>query len=401
MLYLDHAATTPISDEVLFAMKPYFTEKYGNPSSIYALGREAKDALCDARHAASRLLGAEKPGEIIFTSGATESNNLAIKGVAFYASQVLGIKPHIMVSNVEHHCVLDTAKYLEKYFGFEVSYIPVDKEGVVDLDYIFENIYENTVLISVMYGNNETGTIEPIKDIAFLVQKAKEKREKTGNKNPLVFHTDAVQAFQYLTMNVRDLGVDMLSLTAHKFYGPKGVGLLYAKAGTKLLPQQQGGAQERGLRAGTENVACIVGMTAAMEASKKLKVESNKLVTELRAYLVERVLKEIPDVELLGPKDSDKRLPHIASFLFKRVEGESILINLDLLKIAASSGSACTSGSLEPSHVTKAMGIADIDAHGAVRFSLGKLNTKDDIDVLMNHLPKIVEKLRAMSPIKE
>lgn len=400
MIYFDHAATTPVSDEVLTAMQPYFSKKFGNPSSIYALGREAKDALCEARHAVMELIGAEKPGEIIFTSGATESNNLAIKGVTFYASQVLGIKPHIMVSSIEHHCVLDSAKYLEKYFGFEVSYIPVDKGGIVDSHYIRENIRENTVLISVMYGNNETGTIEPIAEIAAIVNEKKEKRKKDGNSLPLYFHTDAVQAFQYLDVDARELGVDMLSLTAHKFYGPKGVGLLYVKVGTKFLAQQHGGAQERNLRAGTENIPYIVGMISAMQQSQSEKSQNKKSVTELRDYLVERVMKEIPDVELLGPNEAEKRLPHIASFLFKHIEGESILINLDMLGIAASSGSACTSGSLEPSHVTKAMGFADMDAHGAIRFSLGKVNKKEDIDELMEYLPGIVEKLRAMSPIK-
>jgi cysteine desulfurase len=399
MIYLDNAATTPVSDEVLTAMQPYFTEKFGNPSSIYALGREAKDAVNTARETVANLLGAS-PAEIIFTSGATESNNLAIKGVAFYASQVLGIKPHVMVSSIEHHCVLDSAKYLEKHFGFEVSYIPVNKEGIVDLDFIRENIRDNTAIISVMFGNNETGTIEPIAEIGEIVQAVKEERKKTENKLPLVFHTDAVQAFQYLDFDVNQIGVDMLSLTGHKFYGPKGVGLLYVRKGTKFLPQQQGGAQERNQRAGTENVPYIVGMAEAMIQSKKEKVKIKKQITELRDYLIEKVQKGVPEAELIGPRDSGNRLPHIASFLFKRIEGESILINLDLLGIAASSGSACTSGSLEPSHVTKAMGYADMDAHGAVRFSFGKMNSMAEIDELMKHLPGIIEKLRAMSPIK-
>jgi len=400
MIYFDHAATTPIDETVRKSMCPYFTDKFGNPSSIYALGREAKDALCESRHAVAELIGAEKPGEIVFTSGATESNNLALKGVAFYASQVLGVKPHIMVSSIEHHCVLDSAKYLAKYFGFEVSYIPVDHEGIVDLDYVRENIRENTAIVSVMFGNNETGTIEPISAIAEIINKAKDARKEAGNTLPLVFHTDAVQAFQYLDINVTKLGVDMLSLTGHKFYGPKGVGLLYVKRGTKFLPQQQGGAQERNQRAGTENIPYIVGMTTAMTLAKQEMANYRLQVTTLRDYLIERVTKEIPDVELIGPKDPENRLPHIAAFLFRRIEGESILINLDMLGIAASSGSACTSGSLEPSHVTKAMGFADMDAHGAIRFSLGKMNTKEEIDELMKHLPGIVQKLRDMSPIK-
>jgi cysteine desulfurase len=399
MIYLDNAATTPVSNEVLAAMQPYFADKFGNPSSIYALGRDAKDAVNTARETVANLLGASS-SEIIFTSGATESNNLALKGVAFYASQVLGVKPHIMVSSIEHHCVLDSAKYLEKHFGFEVSYIPVNNEGTVDLDFIRENIRENTAIISVMFGNNESGTIEPIAEIGKIVQAAKEGRKKNENSLPLIFHTDAVQAFQYLDFNVNELGVDMLSLTAHKFYGPKGVGLLYVRKGTKFLPQQQGGAQERNQRAGTENVPYIVGMATAMSAAKREMANHKAQITDLRDYLAERIGREIPEADPIGPKDPSKRLPHIASFLFKKIEGESILINLDMLGIAASSGSACTSGSLEASHVTKAMGYADMDAHGAVRFSLGLMNSRSDIDELMKYLPGIVEKLRAMSPIK-
>jgi len=399
-IYLDHAATTPVDDIVLKSMQPYFADKFGNPSSIYTLGREAKDALCESRHAIAEMIGADKPGEIIFTSGATESNNLAIKGVAFYASQIFKVKPHIMVSSIEHHCVLDSVKYLEKYFDFEVSYIPVDHEGVVDLKYIENNIKENTVLVSVMYGNNETGTIEPISKIGDIVKAKRAKRKDGGDDLPLYFHTDAVQAFQFLGLDVNALGVDLLSLTGHKFYGPKGVGILYARRGVKFLAQQQGGAQERNQRAGTENVPYIVGMTTAMKNAEAKRGEYNKNITEMRDYLIKEVAEKIDDVELIGPKDVDKRLPHIASFLIRRIEGESILINLDLIGIAASSGSACTSGSLEPSHVTKAMGYGDMEAHGATRFSFGKLNKKEDVDELMSNLPSIVEKLRAMSPIK-
>jgi len=400
MIYLDHAATTPVDDSVLKSMQPYFSDRFGNPSSIYTLGREAKDAICESRHEIADMIGADKPGEIIFTSGATESNNLAIKGVAFYVSQVFKVRPHIMVSSIEHHCVLDSAKYLEKYFDFEVTYIPVNNEGIVDLKFISENIKENTVLVSIMYGNNETGTIEPISEIGDIVKAKRVERIKGGDDLPIYFHTDAVQAFQFLGIDVNDLGVDLLSLTGHKFYGPKGVGILYARRGVKFLPQQQGGAQERNKRAGTENVPYVVGMTMAMKNAEAKRQDYNKKITEMRDYLIEEVKNNIDDVELIGPKDSLKRLPHIASFLFRRIEGESILINLDLINIAASSGSACTSGSLEPSHVTKAMGYGDMEAHGATRFSFGKLNKKKDIDDLMEHLPGIVEKLRAMSPIK-
>lgn len=398
MIYLDNAATTPVSKEVLDAMMPYLSEKFGNPSSIYALGREAKDAVNESRETVAKLLGAS-PSEIIFTSGATESNNLALKGVCQSAANILRATPHVIVSSIEHHCVLDSAKYLTKSYGVDVTYLPVNKEGLVNPEDVREAIRDNTALISVMNGNNEMGAIEPIAEIGKLVQKAKEERKKNGNALPLVFHTDAVQAFQYLDTNVDKLGLDMLSLTAHKFYGPKGVGLLYVRKGTKFSPQQQGGAQERNLRAGTENVPYIVGMAKAMRLAAEHRSEARDRITELRDYLIGR-MKEVSDADLIGPKNPDQHLPHIASFLFKRIEGESILINLDLLGIAASSGSACTSGSLEPSHVTKAMGYGDMEAHGATRFSLGKMNTKADIDELMKHLPGIVEKLRAMSPIK-
>ena len=399
MIYLDNAATTPVSDEVLASMMPYFSEKFGNPSSIYALGREAKEAVSESRETVANLLGAN-PAEIIFTSGATESNNLALKGVCQSAANILMATPHVIVSSVEHHCVLDSAKYLHNSYGVYVTYLPVNKEVLVDPEDVRAAIRDNTAIISVMFGNNETGSIEPIAEIGKVVASAREERKKSGNALPIVFHTDAVQAFQYIDFDVDSLGVDMLSLTAHKFYGPKGVGLLYVRKGTKFSPQQQGGAQERGLRAGTENVPYIVGMAEAMTVAKREMTKHKAQITELRDYLTERIAKEIPEAETIGPKDPSKRLPHIASFLFKRIEGESILINLDLLGIAASSGSACTSGSLEPSHVTKAMGYADMDAHGAVRFSFGKMNSKADIDEMMKHLPGIVEKLRAMSPIK-
>lgn len=400
MIYLDHAATTPVSKEVLDAMMPYFAEKFGNPSSIYALGREAKDAVEEARAEVAKLLGAASNREIIFTSGATESNNMVVKGVAEYAAKTFGLVPHVITSSIEHHCVLDSVKWLHDTFGADVTFLSVNKEGLVDPKEVKVAIRDNTVLVSVMFGNNETGTIEPIAEIGRVVAKANEERQKKNNKMPIYFHTDAAQAFQYLDINVQKLGIDFLSLTAHKFYGPKGVGLLYAKWNTKFTRQQLGGAQERNLRAGTENVPYIVGMVKAMDEAAEHKTNNTKQITDLRDYLIKRITTEITEVELVGPRDAEKRLPHIASFLFKRIEGESILIKLDMVGVAASSGSACTSGSLEPSHVTKAMGYTDMDAHGAIRFSLGKMNTKADIDELMKHLPKIIENLRAMSPIK-
>lgn len=403
MIYFDHAATTPVDPEVLKSMEPYFAEKWGNPSSIYKIGREAKAVLEEAREEAARLLGAEKPTEIIFTSGATESNNMALKGAMEAAAFAMGGRPHIITSQIEHHSVLDTVKHLENSFGAEATYLPVNKEGLVALKDVEAAIQDNTAVISIMMGNNEMGALEPIKEIGELIKSIREKRKETGSKVPLVLHTDAVQTFAYCEVDVADLGVDLLSLTAHKFNGPKGVGLLYLRSGAKIAPQQRGGAQERNLRAGTENVPYIVGMVAAM-AKAKAKAERaghRSTITDIREYLVERITKEIPEVELLGPLDQTKRLPHIANLIFKRVEGESILINLDMLDIAASSGSACTSGSLEPSHVTKAMGYGDLEAHGAVRFSLGSLTAKSDVDELMKHLPGIIDKLRAMSPIEE
>jgi cysteine desulfurase len=400
MIYFDHAATTPVDPVVLKAMEPYFSEKWGNPSSIYLIGREAKGAIEEARQKAAELLNAKSPTEIIFTSGATESNNMALKGVAEAAAFAIGGRPHIITSQVEHHCVLDSVKHLEKSFGAEVTYLPVNSEGLVNPADVAAAIKKNTAVVSIMMGNNEMGALEPIAKIGKIVQEANSQRLKAGNKLPVYFHTDAVQAFAFEKIDVQDLGVDMLSLTAHKFYGPKGVGLLYIKSGTKFATQQKGGAQERGLRAGTENVPYIIGMVTAMELADSQRENYKEKIQNITDYLIEKVTKEIPEVELLGPKDTEKRLPHIANFIFRRVEGESILINLDMLGISASSGSACTSGSLEPSHVTKAMGYGDLEAHGAIRFSIGKLNKKEDVDELLKHLPGIVDKLRAMSPIK-
>ena len=400
MIYFDHAATTPVDPEVLKAMEPYFSEKWGNPSSIYSIGREAKGAIEDARQKAAELLNAKSPTEIIFTSGATESNNMALKGAAEAAAFAIGGRPHIITSQVEHHCVLDSVKHLEKSFGAEATYLSVNKEGLVDPEELKKAIKENTAIVSIIMGNNEMGAIQPIKEIGDIIKEEREKRKKFGNITPLVFHTDSVQAFAFEKIDVQGLGVDMLSLTAHKFYGPKGVGLLYIKSGTKFASQQKGGAQERGLRAGTENVPYIIGMVRAMEFSDAQRENYKEKIQNIADYLIEKVTKEISEVELLGPKDKENRLPHITNFIFRRVEGESILINLDMLGIAASSGSACTSGSLEPSHVTKAMGYGDLEAHGAIRFSIGKLNKKEDVDELLKHLPGIVDKLRAMSPIE-
>lgn len=399
MIYFDNAATTEISEDVRKEMCKFLAGNFGNPSSIYRIGREAKEAVENAREKAAELLGA-KSREIIFTSGATEASNLVIQGVSEAAAYAIGGRPHLITSPIEHHCVLDVFKHLEKAYGAELTILSVDEAGIVDPKKIEKAIRPNTVLVSVMYGNNEVGTVEPIAEIGKIIQNFKEQRKAEGNSAPLYFHTDAVQAFQYLSCDVDELGVDFLTLTAHKFNGPKGVGLLYARSGAKFIPQQLGGAQERGRRAGTENVPYIVGLVKAMELADKYRVENSKKVADLTDYLIKKITGEIPEVTLLGSTEKKERLPHIASFIFRRVEGESILINLDMKDIAASSGSACTSGSLEPSHVTKAMGYTDLDAHGAVRFSLSSKNTKQEVDELLGHLPKIVDKLRAMSPIE-
>lgn len=385
LTYLDHAATTPVHPEVVNAMLPYFTEKFGNPSSIYKIAREAQGDMENARESVAKILGAANPSEIIFTSGGTESDNLAIKGIA-YANKSKG--NHIITSAIEHHAVLHTFEYLEKQ-GFRVTYLPVDKYGVVDVEKLKASLSPDTTLVSIMTANNEVGTIEPIKDIAKILKE----------KN-IFFHTDAVQAAGSLPINVTDLGVDALSLSAHKFYGPKGVGLLYLKRGVNIIPQNLGGGQERKKRAGTENTAGIIGMAKALEIAYGDDFEEkNKRTTSLRDKLIKEVLASIEKSRLTG--HPDVRLPNSASFVFEYVEGESILLNLDMLGICASSGSACTSASLEPSHVLKALGVPIEIAHGSLRLTLGIDTKEEDIDYVLKHLPGIIAKLRAMSPLSK
>jgi len=382
-IYLDNAATTPVHPEVVKAMLPYYNEYFGNPSSIYSFGREAKKAVEEAREKVAKALGAE-PSEIFFTSGGTESDNWAIKGAA-YANQDKG--KHIITSAIEHHAVLHTCEYLEKQ-GFRVTYLPVDEYGVVKLDELKKAISDDTILISIMMANNEIGTIQPIKEIAEI---AKEKG--------ILFHTDAVQAVGNIPVNVKDLGVDMLSLSAHKFNGPKGVGVLFIKKGTKIHSFIHGGGQERNRRAGTENVAGIVGLGRAIEiASENLEEHAQKLI-KLRDKLINGVLERIPYARLNG--HPEKRLPGNAHFAFEFVEGESLILNLDLLGIASSSGSACTSGSLEPSHVLLAIGLPHEVAHGSLRLTIGGQNTEEEIDYVLEVLPGVVQKLRDMSPLYE
>ena len=383
MIYMDYNATTPIDERVLSAMLPYLKEEFGNPSSIYSLAQRARRAVEEAREKLAKLLNAD-PKEIIFTSGGTESDNFAIKGIA-YANQDKG--KHIITSQIEHHAVLNTCKFLEKQ-GFHITYLPVDRYGVVDLDALEKSITSQTILISIMFANNEVGTIQPIKKIG-----------EIAKRHGVYFHTDAVQAVGKIPIDVKELGIDLLSLSAHKFYGPKGVGALYVRKGVKMSSFIQGGEQERGRRGGTENVAGIVGLGKAAEIAQEEMVEEEKRVRALRDELERRLLERIPEVVLNGHPQN--RLYNTLSICVKYVEGESMLLNLDREGICASSGSACTSGSLEPSHVLLAMGVPPEIAHGSLRFSLGKFNREEDVERVSEVLPSIVEELRKISPFWE
>ncbi len=376
-IYLDHAATTALDARVLDVMLPYFTTEYGNASSIYTLGRHAMQALDSAREQVADILGC-RPTEISFMGCGSESDNLAIKGIAF-ASQKKG--NHFITTPIEHHAVLHTCQYLER-FGFKTTYLPVDSYGRINPDDVGRAITDQTILVSVMYANNEVGTIEPVAEIGGICRARK-----------IPFHIDAVQAGGALPLDVTALNADLLSLSAHKFYGPKGVGILYARQGTRLLPQLQGGSQERGRRAGTENVAGIVGAATALRlAYEELPYVMPRIMT-LRDRLIEGLL-TIPGSHLTG--HPTERLPNNASFCFEGVEGESILLNLDLLGIAASTGSACTSGSVDPSHVLLALGLPVELAHGSLRLTLGKGNSDEDVDTILSVLPGIIEKLRGL-----
>ncbi len=377
IIYLDHAATTALDPRVLDAMLPYFTTEYGNASSIYTLGRHAMQAIDGAREQVAELLGC-RPTEITFTGGGSESDNLAIKGVAF-TSQKKG--QHLITSPIEHHAVLHTCQYLER-FGFQTTYVPVDSYGRVDPDDVARAITDSTVLVSIMYANNEVGTIEPIAEIGRICRARK-----------IPFHVDAVQAGGALPVDVADLNADLLSLSAHKFYGPKGVGMLYTRQGVRLLPQLQGGSQERGKRAGTENVAGIVGAAAALRLAYEELPRVTPRITALRDRLISGVL-TIPGSHLTG--HPTERLPNNASFMFEGIEGESILLSLDLHGIAASTGSACTSGSVDPSHVLLAMHYSPEEARGTLRLTLGKDNTDADVDAVLAVLPGIIEKIRRL-----
>ncbi|MHB1346416.1 MAG: cysteine desulfurase NifS [Candidatus Humimicrobiaceae bacterium] len=380
-IYFDYAATTPADPEVVSAMLPYFTEVFGNPSSLHHFGRQANNAVENARVITSDFIGA-KPEEVIFTSGGTESDNFAIKGIA-YANSSKG--RHIITSKIEHHAVLESCQFLEEN-GFKITYLPVQPNGILNPDEVKKAITSETILISVMHANNEIGTIQPIKEIG-----------KIARENKIYFHTDAVQSFGHIPVNADELNIDMLSASAHKIYGPKGVGLLYIRKGTKIQPFLNGGSQEKKLRASTHNVPGIVGFGKAIElASRNMKKEAAE-VTNLRDRLINGVLANIKDTKLNG--DSSHRLPNNVNFSVKFVEGEGMVLGLDLEGIAVSSGSACTSGSLEPSHVLRAIGRTADLAHGSVRFTLGKFNTIQEVDYALEKLIKIVSRLRKMSPL--
>ena len=383
VIYLDHAATTATRPEALEAMLPYFSEKYGNASSIYGIGTESKKAIDAARETVANALGA-KPEEIYFTAGGSESDNWALKA----AAEAYGAKGgHIITSKIEHHAILHTCEWLEKQ-GYAVTYLDVDEKGLVSPEAVRNAIRPDTILISIMFANNEIGTVQPIKEIGEI---AKEKK--------ILFHTDAVQAFAHLAINVDEYHIDMLSASGHKLGGPKGIGFLYIRKGVKIRSFIHGGAQERKRRAGTENVPGIVGLGKAVEFAMAQREETERNVTALRDYLIDRVLQEIPFTRLNG--DRRKRLPGNVNFSFQFIEGESLLIMLDMEGICASSGSACTAGSLDPSHVLMAIGLPHEIAHGSLRLTLGEENTKAEIDFVIEQLKRIVGRLREMSPLYE
>jgi cysteine desulfurase len=379
---MDHGAGMPLDNRVFEDMKPYFFENYGNPSSSHSFGNSAKTALVASREKVAALVGAEKPQEIVFTSGGTESNNLAIKGAAL-RNKAKG--NHVITSAVEHISVINICKYLQKQ-GFEVTYVPVDKEGIVDLEKLKDAVNDKTSLISIQYGNGEIGTIQPVKEIGEIAQ-----------ENNIIFHVDAVAAAGQVPINVQEENIDLLSLSSNDMYGPKGVGALYIKKGTKVLPLNQGGGQESGLRSGTENIPGIVGIGKAAELSQKGMEKEGKRLIGLRERLIKGVLDEVESSFLNG--HPVKRLPNNANLRFSYIEGESLILGLDMLGIQVSSGSACTSKTLEPSHVLLAIGLAHEEAHGSLVFTLGKQNSEEDVDYVVEAIPNVVKKLRALSPL--
>ena len=383
MIYLDNAATTKTAPEVVDAMLPYFSEYYGNASTIYSLGAESKKAMDHARQTIADSLGA-KPEEIYFTAGGSESDNWALKATAeAYASK----GKHIITTKIEHHAILHTCEYLEKR-GFEITYLNVDRDGLISLDELKAAIRPDTILISVMFANNEIGTIEPIAEIG-----------EIAKEHGVLFHTDAVQAYAQVPINVDEMHIDMLSASGHKLNGPKGIGFLYIRKGVKIRSFVHGGAQERSRRAGTENIPGIVGLGAAVERAMRIMDTKTRKEIELRDYLIGRLENEIPHCWLNGHRT--KRLPNNINFSFLFIEGESMLIKLDMKGICASSGSACTSGSLDPSHVLLAIGLKHEEAHGSLRLTLSEESTKEEMDIVAEEVKKIVQRLRDMSPLYE
>ncbi len=383
-VYMDHAGTTSLDPKVLEAMIPYFSEHFGNPSSLHTVGQEARYALDEARERVASVLNC-RPREVVFTGGGTESDNAAIHGVATALHETGN---HIVTSSVEHHAVLHACQYLESQ-GFEVTYLPVDSDGMVQPESVYNAINERTTLVTIMYGNNEIGTINPISEISKAIKKRADELSRT-----IVFHTDAVQAAGYLSLNVADLGVDLLSLSGHKFHGPKGTGVLYIKRGTPYLPLIHGGGQERDRRSGTENIPGIIGLSLALAAADTAREETSELCSGLRDKIIESVLEQIPGSRLNG--HATQRLPNNANFSFTGVEGEPILLGLDMAGIAASSGSACSSGSLEPSHVLLALGQSAEIARGSLRLTLGRENTQEEIEYLLEVLVDLVQRLRQL-----
>jgi cysteine desulfurase len=381
MIYMDHSATSPVDREVLNAMEPYFVKSYGNASTLYSLGRDARRAMESSREKVASIIGANTD-EIIFTSGGTESDNIAIKGIAYRFKRRGN---HIITSNIEHPAVDETCKYLEKN-GFEVTYLPVEKDGIVNSSDLEDAITDKTILITVMHANNEIGTIQPISELG-----------EIARENKIYFHTDAVQSVGKIPVNVEELNVDMLSLSAHKLYGPKGVGALYIKKGVRLEPIIHGGGHEKGIRPGTENVAGIVGLGKACEIAEKTLEEEAQYLTTMRDELIRRVLSEIDESYLNG--HPTKRLPNNINFRFTGIEGESLVLHLDSKNIASSTGSACSSKKLEASHVLMALGLKEVQAHGSLRLTLGKENKVEDIDYVIESIKNAVDTLRKMSPL--
>ncbi|EKE16322.1 MAG: hypothetical protein ACD_11C00020G0027 [uncultured bacterium] len=391
-IYLDYAATTPVDEKVLKTMQPYFSKIFGNAMSVHSFGQEALEAIDNARSKVAKFLNCSST-EVIFTSGATESNNLAIKGVlrSFYSvARKPEEKPHIITTAFEHHCVLDSCKILTKEQMAEVTFLPINKDGIIKIEDVKKAIKPNTILISIMYVNNEIGTVQPISEIGKLIKKINESR-----KQKILFHTDATQATNYWDCDVEALGVDILSFSGHKIYGPKGTGVLYIKKGTAIKRIQDGGDQEYKMRGGTHNVPGIVGLGAAVAMIKNSENQKkSKEITKLRDYLIKKVL-EIPKSYLNG--STEKRTPNIANFRFDDVEGEGLLLSLDLEGIAVSTGSACSSGALDPSHVLLALGLKHEQAHGSLRISIGKHTTKQELDIFIDKLKETIKRLRKIS----